>query len=265
MRINFILSVLTLLLIGTACKKKGCTDPLADNYSSTAQKDDGSCTYTPTYSSNFDFISELNGASFLYDTIIYSHPAGYPYSVQTLTYFVSDIVLYKTNGDSVFLDMEHYVDDEISATKTYEYTQSIENTSYTGVGFVFGLNETKNVTGAFSNPPESYMMWPDPMGGGYHYMKFEGKYDSIGLIKSYNIHTGALNGIPHHIRVDLAEPFTVIDNQVNMEFIMELNNWFQNPAIYDFDVYGQGIMGSQAAQDAIEANGIDVFSVNIIN
>lgn len=43
---------LTILLMGaalaigtTACKKKGCTDELAENVSKEAQKDDGSCTY----------------------------------------------------------------------------------------------------------------------------------------------------------------------------------------------------------------------------
>lgn len=29
----------------TACKKKGCTDPNANNYSDKAKKDDGTCTY----------------------------------------------------------------------------------------------------------------------------------------------------------------------------------------------------------------------------
>lgn len=34
------------LALGTvSCKKKGCTDPTAENYSESAKKDDGSCTY----------------------------------------------------------------------------------------------------------------------------------------------------------------------------------------------------------------------------
>ena len=32
-----------------SCKKSGCTDPTASNYSSKAKKDDGSCTYDFTY------------------------------------------------------------------------------------------------------------------------------------------------------------------------------------------------------------------------
>ncbi|MEZ4922856.1 MAG: DUF4856 domain-containing protein [Crocinitomicaceae bacterium] len=37
--------ILGLTLIISSCKKKGCTDPDALNYSSEAKKDDGSCTY----------------------------------------------------------------------------------------------------------------------------------------------------------------------------------------------------------------------------
>jgi hypothetical protein len=30
----------------TSCKKEGCTDPIASNYSDAAKKDDASCTYS---------------------------------------------------------------------------------------------------------------------------------------------------------------------------------------------------------------------------
>lgn len=42
------LAVLSLLAV-TGCKKKGCTDPNAENYSSSAKKDDGSCKYVESY------------------------------------------------------------------------------------------------------------------------------------------------------------------------------------------------------------------------
>lgn len=38
-------TILTLGVVVTSCKKKGCTDENAINYSSEAKKDDGSCTY----------------------------------------------------------------------------------------------------------------------------------------------------------------------------------------------------------------------------
>ena len=45
---SFILLVVALsvaTVFTTSCKKKGCTDPEALNYSEEAEKDDGSCSY----------------------------------------------------------------------------------------------------------------------------------------------------------------------------------------------------------------------------
>ena len=50
------------LTVGTvSCKKKGCTDTLAQNYSEKAKKDDGSCDYSITTPTTYSF--ERNGSS----------------------------------------------------------------------------------------------------------------------------------------------------------------------------------------------------------
>jgi hypothetical protein len=45
MKRNGILILMAITLVMSACKKKGCTDPAATNYSAEAEKDDGTCTY----------------------------------------------------------------------------------------------------------------------------------------------------------------------------------------------------------------------------
>lgn len=62
---TFILIMACIALMGVSCKKKGCTNPLANNYQITATEDDGSCTFddpaaateptgfTPTFSGTF--------------------------------------------------------------------------------------------------------------------------------------------------------------------------------------------------------------------
>ena len=225
MRIKFIITIGLFLVVSSACKKKGCTDVKATNFNSAAEKDDGTCVYASNSVSEFTFIHGLNGNTFQFDAIAYPHPAGQNYSVQTLKYFVSNIVLYKASGDSVYIDVEHYIDANDPTTTTLEYSQSIENTSYTGIAFIFGLDASKNVTGAYINPPENLMEWPIPMGGGYHYMKMEGKYDSLGTIKNYNIHTGASMGNQYFFKVNLAQAFSVTNNEVHVELKMELNKY----------------------------------------
>jgi hypothetical protein len=45
---------------------------------------------------------------------------------------------------------------------------------------------------------------------------------------------------------------------------MDVNEWLQNPATYDFETYGPAIMMNQTAQEALRANGATVFTVSSI-
>jgi hypothetical protein len=49
---------------------------------------------------------------------------------------------------------------------------------------------------------------------------------------------------------------------VNFTMTMNLNEWFRNPAIYDFNVDGSSSMGSMSAMMKLAMNGPDVFRLN---
>lgn len=60
-------ALLAISLASTACKKKGCIDDTATNYSSSAKQDDGSCTYNTTTDTTTDnstnYICDGNGSN----------------------------------------------------------------------------------------------------------------------------------------------------------------------------------------------------------
>jgi hypothetical protein len=262
---KILIPILTLSLFIISCKKKGCTNPGATNYNAEAQKDDGSCVFPETnYSSQLTVNPTFNSSSIEFDTIQYMHPLGYNMSISTLKFFMSDIVLYDQSGDSIVLNGGHYFDCKSGPGSVNLWTEEIPAGNYTGVGFYFGLNENYNVTGYYTNPPESLMEWPIPMGGGYHNMKFEGYYDSLGTTKAYNIHTGPLNGNPYHFKVVLNQSFSISDGDIDIDLRMNLENWLQQPTDFDFDFYGPAIMGNQAAQEIIKQNGYNVFTIENI-
>lgn len=257
-----VLMFATLIVLLISCKKEGCTDPSALNYDSHAKKDNGNCEYSiEAFSSQLSITPLVNSFNVVYDTIMYQHPLGYNFSVATLKFFISDVVLYCDNGDSVVLGGAHYFNSKEGPMDVQLWSQEIPDGLYSGIGFDFGLNENHNMSGVYTNPPESLMEWPVPMGGGYHYMKLEGKYDSLGTIKNYNLHTGGLNGDPYHFKVMLNHGFSINDGDVNIDLNMNVENWLQQPNSFDFNVYGSAIMGNQAAQIALMENGINVFSV----
>jgi len=187
------------------------------------------------------------------------------YSVERLKYFISDITLHQAGGGTVKIDEAHYIDVREASTLTFSPTMDVPNGDYTQISFVFGLDTVKNITNAYLNPPQSDMAWPVPMGGGYHYMKLEGKYDAAGTPTNYNTHTGGLMGNPYHVDVTLpSSTFTANGTNLTATINMDINNWYQNPNTYDFSVYGSAIMGNMAAQTAIKQNGANVFTLSSI-
>ena len=82
---------------------------------------------------------------------------------------------------------------------------------YNRISFTFGLNETVNVDGGLPNTQENVNMeWPIPGDQGYHYMKFEGRYqvNGMGDQKNFNLHTGATGGNQNFIEVSV--PFSAM-------------------------------------------------------
>ncbi|MEK7255270.1 MAG: MbnP family protein [Bacteroidota bacterium] len=212
---------------------------------------------------NFDHL--VQGQALQLNDTWYDCAAGHKFQVARLKYYVSNFTLTATDGSVFESDEVHYRDVEKEDTRSL-MLKDVPKGEYASISFIFGLDEDTNVDGGLPNTTTNINMeWPIPGDQGYHYMKFEGKYDSLGtgVLKNFNLHTGAAKNNQNYVQITL--PFhhavTVDGGTWALGMSMDLNEWLQNPATYDFEDFGSMIMENQDAQQVLKENGKDVFSV----
>lgn len=192
----------------------------------------------------------------------YQNAANNNYNVVRLRYFISKMQLVDSYGDTVSLGAVHFVD--IDKTETLSIAaQSIPNRKYKKLCFTIGLNEELNVHNAYLN--ESYhsaMLWPDIMGGGYHYMKLEGFYDVADDSRSYNLHTGKLDDNHNYIPLVFDADFSASGSDVVVDLNMDVNQWFANPNLYNLEEQPASIMGNLVIQHMLKENAHNVFTIS---
>jgi hypothetical protein len=238
----FLFSLLiTFLLIFTSCKKDN-DDP-------------------ETATIQIDMFHHVNNDLLKFNELIYENEFGNQYSVSRLQYFVSDFELVHEDGRTFKIDTAFYVDGLVPETQSLETNLQIPYGSYSTIRFTFGLNAARNINGAYPNPPENNMEWPIPLGGGYHYMKLEGKVAAGEVQNNFQAHTGPTNGNQNFIEVSLDGSFFLVDSPQELLIIgMDINNWWKNPNLLDLNEITM-VMGNQAIQEKLKANGTDVFRV----
>lgn len=100
-RIKLIVGITILSLTIASCKKEGCMDPVATNYSEKAKKDDGSCVYPEAQLS----ISEptTNKVYHLGDVVHIQGSASHYEQLHGWSLYI----LNKTTGDTVYTAEDH--------------------------------------------------------------------------------------------------------------------------------------------------------------
>jgi hypothetical protein len=252
-------SILIITLLFFACKKEeGCMDPTALNYNSEATIDNGSCDYAPITDLNINFTQTVNGNPLILDSMMYTNQANDNYSIQTLRYLISDITLHTDNGTSTLLDEVHFIDISMASSLTLIIPEIVDK-NYTAISFTMGLDSSKNITNLFLN--ENFFpsfSWPEPLGGGYHYMQLEGKFNTDTTF--YNTHTGGTNGVDYSFTKNFPITLNIENDNSTIIINMEINNWYSKPNTISLTT--DGIMSNADKQTLLQANGIsDIFSV----
>jgi len=225
---------------------------------------------------HLDFDFQVDGKALEYDTMKYVNAAGNHYLVYEVQYFITQLTVYK-NGKAKVLkgwEKEHYIDTNIPTTLSWDVYDDVEAGNYDSLSFRFGFVDADNQSFMFVNPPESNMIWTEPLGGGYHYMKLNGKWIAPnGNLRGFAFHIGRgqvydANNIPisfidnsYYVTLKKSD-FSVVKGKYTKLLIrMNIEQWFTNPTDYDHNTWGGDIMQTQAAMAIGVKNGWNVFEL----
>lgn len=217
--------------------------------------------------------------------LCYDNAAGNHFLITEIQWFISKVTLLDEEGNTYTLchrdagttllsaqDHIFYIDTNFPDSQTIDVAP-LPTGHYTSMSFTFGLDKEDNRTGLFVDPPENNMFWPEPLGGGYHYMKLNGKYlDGNGDLAPLNIHLGMGQNetltafYDNSFSVTLPIDVTITEAESSVIVLdMNIDNWFQAPNTYDFNTDGSAIMQNQEAQQKLKENGTNVFSIKTTN
>ncbi len=192
-------------------------------------------------------------------------------NITRLRYLLSNIHL--KNGDDTYTFSNYNLID-IGEGKgfTLNLPEKIIPGSYQ-LKFTFGFKDEDNTDGAYADLNSASFNVPGMLGGGYHYMQFDGKYKDI--------NNQDANFNYHAIRaVDRTDPNNLVFEdtsfEVNLgtlsfisdsEIIIDVNiaEWFKNPNTWDLNQLNTVLMPNFEAQKLMSANGKSVFTLGDIN
>ena len=223
----------SLLTLGS-CRKKGCTDPLANNYNPDATAYDGSCTYDPIDTNvRLTFHAKIGNEDFAVNSIA-TDAMGNQIRVETFKFYVSDVRLVMED------DTEHAIKD-IAVIDFHPETNNVTIESraprgdYKAVKFFFGLPEDANDL----NPNDFQSSHPLSFAQGMHwdwtlkylFIKFDGLSDTTGtgnqFDHSFVYHCGSNS---YYEEVETVAASFTLDNTsvVNYDINIDVDKFFAN-------------------------------------
>lgn len=121
----------------------------------------------------------------------YTNAAQNEFSVDKFEFLLTDVVLVRADAAAETLSAALYVDAFDDATHRSP-PRSVPAGVYTALRFRWGVRPEVNTLG-FLPPGLDGMVWPSPLGGGYHCMRLEGTYTQAAPgDRSYKLHAGVL-------------------------------------------------------------------------
>ena len=201
-----------------------------------------------------------------FNTFKFTTANGENISIERLRYLISNISLVEESENNHFLiDVGENSGNLIAISDVYPGNYKLK--------FTFGLTDLENTDGSYPDLNSANFNVPGMLGGGYHYMQFDGKYkDTNNLDANFNYHVIRAVDRTEPMNLKLEDTsFTVdlgsieIKNNASIEITMNIAEWFTNPNTWDLNTLNTVLMPNFEAQKQMSANGKTVFRLGEIN
>lgn len=203
-----------------------------------------------------------------FNDIKFTNKNGETLSIERLRYLISRVML--TDEDNFSTTFEGYNLVDVTNNKNLEFKlKSKVATGTYKLSFVFGFNNDDNTDGAYADLNSATWNVPMMLGGGYHYMQLDGKYnDENSNPQNYNYHAiRAVNRANPDNLVFQNTFFTVdlgsvtISEDQTIKINMNIAEWFKNPNTWNLNELNTRLMPNFDAQVLMYQNGQNVFSL----
>ena len=188
-------------------------------------------------------------------------------SIERLKYVISEVSLTHKSGVVTVLDEYNLVDLTNTEGLSFTTSKTILPGDYTSVTFRFGFSNEYNIDGAYPDLNTANFNVPNTLGGGYHFMQFDGKYRDITSVEApFNYHViSAIDPTntndPKDTSFSLNIGAATIGGNTKIQIEMDVSEWFKNPTTWNLNEYDVNLMGNYDVQLLMNQNGSSVFSL----
>ncbi len=205
-----------------------------------------------------------------YDITEYTNEHGEVLTLSKLVYLISDIEFVASDGTVYTAGDYNLIDARNGTGLTFSPDVMVPEGSYQ-VRFTFGFDDEDNDQNyADLNSADGGWNVPLMLGGGYHYMRMEGKYTAEGIIGETNFQYHAIRAADPMMNPILLTDTSfqvslgqiAIQEGTEIEIAMNVAEWFKNPNTWDLTQLYTMLMPNYDAQIMMSENGAGgVFSL----
>jgi len=210
----------------------------------------------------------VNAADF--NILKFTNENGEMLSIERLRYLVSNVIL--TSASNEIYKLSSYQLVNLGEEKVTIEGNEVPAGDYK-LSFVFGFTDTENVDGSYPDLNAASFNVPGMLGGGYHFMQFDGKYIGQNLAPAgFNYHVIRAVNIedPNNLvfqdtSIKVSLGVVAIRATTEIEIKMNIAEWFKNPNTWDLNTLNTVLMPNFDAQILMHQNGKSVFSLGAVH